>query len=148
MGIQGAALDAANTGTPPSVLPGDLDVKTNLEYVTFLVQHGIFKESDLSIFCVPGKHIAALRDLREENILFRFARVSKNDPSDTIFFATKTNVEPPQPRSLWERLFHHKKEIPRIVFRIGGDADRYNQLPNDPSQMGKLPPREPAFLAP
>ncbi|PAW77025.1 MAG: hypothetical protein B9S32_13050 [Verrucomicrobia bacterium Tous-C9LFEB] len=152
--FQSADVDYSVTGQGAAGIwyPADLGVKTNLEYVTRLVQHGVFKESDLSLFCKPGIQVNALKDLKREHLAFCFANISEKDArsSNAVWMVTRNVVEGmPAPKKWWDFSKDDPFSKGYIIFRIGGDGAFYTQNnPPDLKTLGGLPPREPKFLEP
>ncbi len=148
IGIQSALLDNANTQTLKGVLPADIGAKTNLEYVTFLVKSGIFKESDLRIFCKPGRKITSLKDLKADDLYFAFANLSSEDVTNgnSIFIVSRNWAEEyaADPSGVSNK---ESDKNGYVIFNIGGDGVSYTKKPPAPLTI-HLPPREPKFLAP
>jgi hypothetical protein len=146
IGLQGAALDFDNTAIV-NPYPVDLGIKTNLEYITYLVKNGVFKESDLSIFCWQGTHVTSLKDLRAEDLAYRFANRSSKDESDPDMIFLISNGPMPETKAPWYVFWHRSfRHTGQVVVEMGGSASFYTQPNLDIKQLGHLPPRDPPFL--
>lgn len=147
-----ASLDYASTGIDRRVFPADMGITSNLEYVRYLVRSRIISESDLHLFCKRDRNARSLDSLQSEDIVFRFANVSVNDPPETIFCVSYNVLEVKPPHKWWEFLkrgnFPYPFNKAYIVMRLNGDGGFNFKMPPDPKNIAPLPPREPKFLDP
>lgn len=144
--LQSVMLDEINTAGIPVMYPADAGIKTNLEYITYLVKNNVFKESDLPLFCRPGMEVTSLKDLRAENIVFRFANLSSKDKTDSEMIFLVSNGPLPQVKGPWYFFKQYPFKNGYVVFEIGGDGAFYTQPGFDIKKAGHLPPRDPPFL--
>lgn len=148
-GAQCEALDFKTTGEGKGGYPADIGVKSGLEYIRYLVQRNVLKEADLKLFCLAGKRVSSIAELKAENIAYRFANVSSKDSPETIFIVTRNVVEGmPAPKKWWDFSKDDPFAKAYVVMRLGGDGSFYTKLPPDLKTLGDLPPREPKFLEP
>lgn len=143
-------LDFATTGEGKGGYPADIGVKSGLEYVRYLVQTKVFKEGDLKVFCLAGKGVYSIAELKADNIAFRFANVSSQDPPDTIFIVSRNLIEGmPAPKKWWDFSAENPFAKGYVIIRLNGDGAFYTaKSPPDLKTLGGLPPREPKFLEP
>jgi len=130
------------------VYPADSGAKSNLEYVRFLVTKGVFKESDLDLFCKLGRKVKKLADLHDEDLAVRFANVSINDPGETIFGVIRVKGQ----KSWWQFWLDAKeveaRKVGYALIRLDGSGVFYIKPLEDLNALTPLPPREPKFLNP
>lgn len=139
-------LDDSTTGAGKGGYPADTGMKTNLEYIAYLVQRGAIKESQLDLFCKEGLHPKSLKDLRTEHLAIKFANVSASDPQTTLFTVTRNYRETPDsaPQVDGPSSFDYSQGV--AVITIGGERGISRAQVRNENAMGTLPPREPKFL--
>lgn len=147
-GVMARAYDSDLPIADRIVYPADSGAKSNLEYVRFLITKGVFKESDLPLFCKPDRTIKKIADLRAEDLAVRFANVSINDPGETIFGVIRVRGQ----KSWWE-FWQDAKEVETrkvgyALIRLDGSGIFYQKPLEDLNTLTPLPPREPKFLNP
>lgn len=142
--VQTLSLDDANTGSGKGGLPADAGVKSTREYIAYLVQRNAIKESDLTLFCKPGRSVHSLKELQDDDSAYCFANVAAGDPAGTVFIVSRNVVEDPSSKKEWNFSKDKPPQKPFVVLHLGGDGATYSKMPSDL----KLPPREPHFLAP
>lgn len=134
------AIEEVGDKNGPGGFPADVGVKSGMEYIAYLLKRGAIKEEDLKIFCKPGRAKNSFKDLRAEDIVYRFANVSAKDVGDTAFIVSRNVVEGPSDEGYLKKGY--------IVIHRGGDGLSQAKMPPDPKLIGPLPPREPKFLEP
>jgi len=73
--------------------PGDLPVKTDQEYLEYLVRNHYLSESDLAMLSYRYRSAVTLAELSGDTIAFTIYRVSKDDPPDTVFLILKSRFD-------------------------------------------------------
>ena len=145
-------MDGVTNKDPSLGWPGDLKAKGHIanlsDYVNLLVRNDYLKAGDLKIFAGPefnsykgtlssGSNGVLAPAFAEENCAFKMYLVRDDDPSNTLFLATKNYtynkpLNDPKAKPYGDKGF--------VVIRKGGDGSIYKkQQAQTLSMIGQLP---------